>query len=250
MKNLLYFKYTIKVVSIFTFFFSLNLVYSQNCPNGIKVTQDACNFASFSPDNIEVNYTYSWSFGDGAMSSDVSPEHTYISLGNGTQSYTVLLVVKDTVTMCIDSSIAIVTVKQVPDPSIIDNPANGFIKCGTKAIRINSTSTTTATNAEYMIDWGDGTAIETSTSPPINLVHNYANNGSFTITSTVTGNNGCKNSATYQLILAAKPAVGIDILQNITYCAPASIGFVLGSSLNFNSPDTKYFFTVDDHGSW
>ena len=133
------------------------------------------------PANIGFNNTssgditsYSWDFGDGNSSNLVNPTHTYSAIG----SYTVTL----TVTGPGGADIASTTI-QVVGPPTANFTANPLI--GAPPLTVNFTDASSGTITSYAWDFGDGNS-STITNPS----HNYAANGNYVVTLTVTGPGG------------------------------------------------------------
>ena len=118
---------------------------------------------------------WSWTFGDGGISTDQSPTHTYT--GRGT--YDVALTVTGPGGSSTETKTGYITVKE-PAP-VIDFTADDTTPA------ILQTVTFTATNTggqvtDWLWDFGDG-----GTSDPQNPTHQYAAEGTYTVSLTATG---------------------------------------------------------------
>ena len=150
--------------------------------------------------------SYSWTFGDGATSTQANPFNIYAAPG----TYDVTLTVEDNGGR-IDSVTQTVTVSGAPVADFIwlQDPA------GTFAIDFNSTSTGTIT--AYSWDFGDSNT-GTGAAP----AHTYAAAGTYTVTLTVSGPGG-SDSASQTVTVEAAPVAGFTWLQDTA--TPLTIDF-------------------------
>ncbi len=121
-----------------------------------------------------------WSFGDGALSTQSSPVHSYTNNGN----YTIKLVVTNT-NGCKDSTTTNISVLASPTSAFSYTGATGCTPARTINIVDNSTNAAT-----FYYDFGDGT--NSSLQNPIKI---YTTAGTYIIKQIVTGANGCKDSS-------------------------------------------------------
>ena len=137
--------------------------------------------------------TYQWDFGDGGTSTNTNPSHTFSSAtGNGTQNFTVTLIATNN-WGCADTITQTITVSQIPDAALggtgatIYNGLPYFKVCTSSSTNFLFTniSTTTATNTNYDIDWGDGSPHYITGTNWASTNHTYGV-GQYTITETVT----------------------------------------------------------------
>jgi PKD repeat protein len=226
---------------------------------------------NFSPNNgcanVPVNFTntsggglsYSWDFGDPSSggqntSTQSNPSHSFTATGpGGSTVYTVTLTGSNS-SGCSNATTNTVSVGNKPDATLLDsNIFQPFSNCGnpnlTPAtpgyhIAIQNGSTTQATNANYSINWGDGSAVFSSATFTQES-HDYNALGIYTITLTVTGMNGCVATKTYQVFNLTNPSVGLNSPGNTLGCAPITLTFPVtldSANLNF----TTYTFDFDD----
>lgn len=141
--------------------------------------------ASGSSDPDDATLTYAWSFGDGATSTQESASHTYADNGD----YTVTLVVSDgtladTATTTVHVVNVAPTVMAGADASV--NEGALFSRQGSFTDP-GSGDTFTAT-----VDYGDGGGVQalSLSGKTFALSHTYVDNGSYTITVTVTDDDG------------------------------------------------------------
>ena len=203
---------------------------------------------TFAVSNQQSNVIYSWDFGDGANGIGATTSHTYNSVGNGTASFNVIVTATFNGTGCsITSSTAIVQVKQKPIASIANFAPKPFTNCGGGAtfnLVVDNTSSTT--NSNYNISWGDNTANYNSPVAPNALGHQYNALGYFTLTLTVTGQNGCIATKTYSVFNGSNPAVSFgNPGSTVELCTPYSLSFPISGTTN-NPPGTIYIITKND----
>ena len=140
--------------------------------------------------------SYSWSFGDGQVSSQANPTHSYSSAG----SYSVQLTVTDndgaTNTATTTANITSPS-NTAPNAVIANGPFSGaegaFISMSSSGSNDPDGSIST-----YSWSFGDG-----QTSTQANPNHSYSIAGSYTVTLTVTDNGGASGSATESVTVSA-----------------------------------------------
>jgi gliding motility-associated-like protein len=138
---------------------------------------NATNFTDQSQINIA---TWEWVFGDGNISNQQHPTHTYLTAG----SYNVQLIVANE-NGCADTVVQVIEVN--PNPAVdFGTPQQGCLPIEAQFSGISS-----ATIVSWSWDLGNGT---TSTNQNTNLTYN--NVGSYDVSLTVTDNNGCSNMLT------------------------------------------------------
>lgn len=219
-----------------------------------ECSDEAVRFSSTSSGE---GLTYSWDFGDpnsnaNNTSDQENPNHVFVgSPGNGTQEFTVTLTVIDK-DEGVNSTTKKVTRNQMPslvvgsdkDDNTFDNLPY-FIVCeegGTNFTFYNN-SATRATNVQYEIDWGDGTA-KFIGSDWDTFTHPYGT-GIYNLKYTVTGENGCVATKTYGVYIGSNPAVGLGNPGNTNICSATSLTFPITSTEN-NPIGTIYTVTFSD----
>jgi gliding motility-associated-like protein len=197
-----------------------------------------------------------WDFGDPAsdtlnFSTDENPVHTFVgTAGTGSETFTVKLVFTNA-GGCKDSITHDVTLKQSPSMllggpgAVVFEGHNYFKLCGTSTtFTFINLSTTTATNTNYQIIWGDGSP--DFNSPVFNspLPHIYTT-GTHLLQFIISGPNGCTDTADYYVFLGTNPAVGLNNPGNTTICSATPLTFPI-SGTSTNSPGTMYTVTFND----
>lgn len=227
-----------------TFTFAPNNTCSQN---PISFTNTTASTAGL---------TFTWNFGDPASGTNNTatgntPKHMFTATGSGTTTYTVTLTSTNTAG-CTSSSTQSVTVSNRPDASLTDqNLFSPFNNCSFASstnqiydITVENTSSTLAANANYTINWGDGTPNFTGATFTT-AAHTYAALGIYNVLLTVTGTNGCVDTASYKVINLSNPSVGLTGPGNTSGCAPQTYQFTLSPDLT-NAAYTSYTFDFGD----
>ena len=243
------------------FVFCQQLSWAQ-CDATFTTSHNPCDqTVTFYPSNPSSNYTYSWDFGDGTMSSDDTITHTFpTQYGADSNQYSVILTIIDASIPCTASTTINLMIYELPhvhvghiDPSISLNL--GYVNCSASQSNPNYTlyledsSSTQATNTQYHVDWGhpiNNPSTNTYISLVSNPSHLYTSLGLFDITITVTGANGCQNSEVYDFFNGSNPSVGLSILGDNVFCNPGSSVFPIDSVVNNNPPGTTYTISVND----
>ncbi|RAU83547.1 Ig-like domain-containing protein [Pontibacter arcticus] len=129
-----------------------------------------------------------------------------------------------------------------------------FMNCSsigsTFSLTVKNSSTTTATNTGYRIDWGDGSPIETFANHFTTTNHVYTTRGTFNLKFSAFDVSGCETTSTYQVFNISNPGFTVGNPGSTTAClTPES------PSVTFNFPiydiegnpnSTIYTFTIDD----
>jgi PKD repeat protein/subtilisin family serine protease len=110
-------------------------------------------------------YTYAWDFGDGTLSTEESPTHTYAISG----AYTVSLIATDSEnsTSSYSTTITIADALQASIETIQNN----------ESVTVNASSTGGSGNVSYTWNFGDG-----ATGSGASASHTYTESGTYTIT--------------------------------------------------------------------
>ena len=204
-------------------------------------------------------FWYVWYFGDGTTSVEESPTHQYLdAVGTGTQTFPVKLVATNANT-CVDSITHIVTIRSVPDATILNaDPAvtvgsyqdtASFRTCNNEAsytFSFTNGSTTIPANSSYTISWGDGSADTTFTTWPVadTIRHGFPA-GSSTMTIRVTGTSGCVGIKNYIVYVGAFPYGTIATTGSNQVCEGDLMTFNLTNAAG-NSKGTSYIFYIND----
>ncbi len=191
-----------------------------------------CSFSDQSSDPDGSVTSWQWTFGDGTTGSTAqNPSHTYSAAG----SYTVTLTVKDNQNA---SSSPVSHTVQVTAPN--QPPSAAFTSsCPTLTCSFtDQSSDPDGTIATWRWDFGDGSATVSTRNPS----HTYGAGGSYTVTLTVTDNQGAQNSVTHPVAPSQPnqpPSVTAGGEQTVLIGALFSL-----SGAGFSDPDHDGPWTV------
>ncbi len=159
---------------------------------------------------------YSWSFGDGANSTDAAPSHTFLNNTAADTVYTVQLVAASAFG-CADTTALAITVAPGVVAGFVHNAQPG---CAPLDVTFQNTSTGATS---YLWDFGDGTT-STQVSPP----HTYVNNTYFLnimqVTLTAISAAGCQASLTQSITVYPTPDFNF-VAEPDSGCSPLTVTF-------------------------
>jgi PKD repeat protein len=155
---------------------------------------------------------WNWNFGDGAFSTQPNPTHVYSSVG----SYTVNLIASNA--NGTNSKSAIITVSERPLFPVADfstSVTSGYAPLSVQFTDLSKNAASRSWN------FGDG-AVSTQTNP----AHTYSSAGSYTVTLTVSNNNGT-NPKSATITVSERPILPVaDFSTNtVSGYAPLSVQF-------------------------
>jgi len=179
------------------------------------------------------NTTYSWNFGDGSpLSSGTNPSHTYAVGG----SYNVALTMTNGAG-CTSTANATVTVLPAPVANISGDDGDGnTTNCllpadPTTSETVVFTNTTTGA-VSYLWDFGDGSPTSSLQNPS----HLYSSYGTYTVTMTATGANGCTTTATLTVVFEKYVAASLTLdITEYSGCTPHDLTTLTNLSVNANT---------------
>ena len=156
--------------------------------------------------------SYQWSFGDGNTSSETNPTHTYDTGGN----YTVTLTATNDCGST--SATQMISVFAPPVASFTASPTSG---CGPLTVQFTNTSSGNPNTFNWQFPGGNP-----SSSTDANPVVVYANNGSYSVTLTVS-NVGGTNTATQTNFINVNQAPTMSTPNSQSACggSPVSVAF-------------------------
>lgn len=204
-----------------------------NFQAGITAPATACQNTPVSiTDNSTVGVnSWNWSFTGGTpgSSSSASNSVTYSTPG----TYSIQLTAQNTSLGCSASTTTQITILPTPVPSFTANPATG---CAPQSVSFTNTS---PAGSNFQWDFGDGSTF-TGQNPPAHL---YASNGSFTVTLSMTGSNGCTGTTSLNAVNLTPPVASFtsDVVNG---CDPLSVQFTDNSSTSV--PITSWLWTFGD----
>ncbi len=164
---------------------------NNQCPGAvITFTNGTTNTVPFT--------SYVWDFGDGSTSTAPNPTHVYVLGG----SYTVNLLVTNA-SGCTSTINHVVTVLPKPQASFLGEDADGDLKYCVPPAMTSPTDPVKFTNNSIggtTFDWtfGDGGSTSLASTAAVN--YTYTSLGTYPVTLTVTGANGCTDVKTQNVI--------------------------------------------------
>ncbi|MEX1192125.1 MAG: PKD domain-containing protein [Brumimicrobium sp.] len=214
----------------------LSLIGKAQCPtaafNANPTEGCAIPHTVFFTDQSTLPDTWLWDFGDGNTSTAQNPIHSYTTTG----LFIVSLTVQDTISGCTDN---ITTTINVSTLSAEFNSSSTF-GCGPITANFTDNSTINGSSiASWAWDFGDG-----NTSSQQNPTHNYTEPGTYTVSLTVTDNNGCTNVETksnYIQVIGPDVDFEADALQG---CNTLLVNFT--DNTIFSSPPTSWAWSFGD----
>jgi gliding motility-associated-like protein len=188
------------------------------------------NFTDISAPNAGVLNSWTWNFGDGSPVSNLqNPTHTYAAAG----SYTVTLQVA-TDKGCISSVRSKVVI-------VSPQPVSGFELpevCLSDAFAqfTDTSSVASGSISSWLWDFGDPGSGAANTSILQNPQHAYAATGNYTVTLTVTTNNGCTSVISHPFTVNGDiPVADFTPLNPAVMCANDTVAIQDASTVNFGS---------------
>lgn len=198
-----------------------NLIVIGAGPTALFTAADIClgdTLELFNTSANTGNTTYSWTFGDGGSSSQVSPLHLYMAAG----SYTVVLRATD-ISGCYDTLSQLVTVSALPTAVFSANQLNG---CDSMTVLFSASGSSIS-----QWQFGDGTTGNGTT-----VSHFYAAPGTYTVSLTATSSAGCSASRSFLNYITVRTGPQPVISSGSrTICRDACISFSGQSSGSPNS---------------
>lgn len=174
-------------------------------------------FTDLTPPNP--NLTYSWDFGDGNVSTQQNPTHTYTTFGN----FQVSVTVTDPISGCSKTKNKNNYIKIGSSLAFTYSPASGC-----EPSDVNFVNTTPGTSSNWSWDFGDG-----NSSTQENPTHTYTTDGCYFVTLTAT-KNGCTSTITspscIQINDAPQPSYTLNG-SNLACSIPHAVSFTGTSNL-------------------
>ncbi len=231
---------------------------NSGCPRRRRKLQ----FNSTSSANGSGSLNYLWNFGDpnsgtNNTSNSQNPDHSFVGSGFSTSgTFTVTLTVTGA-NGCSANTQQTVNIGIFPDASLSSSANvttfNGepyFSICTSDpsaSIDFFNASTTTTTNTNYQIIWGDNTPGYNNSTFATPESHTYSV-GTYVMTFIVSSS-GCKDTTDYNVFVGSNPVVGLG--------NPGGTGICTGNALTFpityvnalgitNTPGTIYTITFND----
>jgi PKD repeat protein len=190
-------------------------------------TSLSCSFTSTSSDPDGTIASYAWTFGDGGTATVQNPSHTY-GVG-GTNTVTLTVTDNQGATNAVSHFVTVTAPNQPPVAAFTSSCSN-----------LGCTFTSSSTDpdgriASYAWTFGDG-----GTSTLQNPSHSYGAGGTYTVTLTVTDNQGATNTVVHTVTVNQPPVVNAGSNQTVV------LGVLYTVHASFNDPDNgPWTYTID-----
>ncbi|WP_317233058.1 MULTISPECIES: PKD domain-containing protein [Pontibacter] len=175
---------------------------------------------------------WEWDFGDGATSAEQHPKHNYKKTG----TYTVRLTAYSGI-VCLSTTTQQVTIVANPDAAF----TTSNICLSETATFTNSSSVAEGSIVSYSWNFGDG-ATATIAEP----THKYSKPGTYTVSLTVTTENGCQNLQQKQIIVYPLPKAAFSpviacISEQVSFRNESTVssGSIVAWNWNFGDGNTS-----------
>jgi len=209
------------------------LIYSP----AIVYTGEVVDFdgsASYDPDGLIVSY--SWDFGDGNNASEATVTHSYVDDGE----YPVTLRVVDD-DGAVGSKVAIQVVKNRPPIAALTESETMLDKEETVTFDARLSYDLDGTIVKYSWDFGDG-----KTASGVSVSHSYSETGAYTVTLTVTDDDGATDTIHATKIVNNKSPVAIFTESAETAHIDETITFNATESYDPDGSIVKYSWDFGD----
>ncbi len=182
---------------------------------------DAYFKSSVQPSGVANIVEYQWSFGDGAISTEKEPMHTYKA-----GEFDVTLKVVDEKNCSDDSTKTKYIISSAPLAKFnIPNIVCSYTD-------VSPTNSSTGYDLKSTWNWGDGSAQSTETAPTHSYQDVVVSDTSFEVTLSVTDTIGCSNSSSKNIVIR-HPLAQFDAKDSIFTCPPADV-FLQNKSIGTN----------------
>jgi len=189
---------------------------------------------SYDPDGVIVSYF--WDFGDGTNATGVVVEHSYANNSN----YTVTLTVTDDDDATDSTSATKTVLNRLPVASFSES-AETVYTSETISFNASDSYDPDGVIANYFWDFGDG-----SNATGVVVVHSYADNGNYTVTLTITDDDGASSSVTAtKTILNRAPVASFTESAETVYTGEI-ITFNASNSYDSDGVIVSYFWDFGD----
>ena len=190
----------------------------------------ATSFTNTSVTNLPVA-SYFWDFGNGNFSNLANPNFQYLASG----SYFVSLTVTN-IYGC-DST-------YTDSVFVYDAPSLSFFSFDTVCANNATTFQTQFSSDILIVDYGDGSIIDSFPSGTTSFLHTYSSGGVYSLSVKLISLSGCTDSAIIPVVVTTSPSTHISLIAS-SFCIGDSIQF-LNNSLNANS----YLWNFGDLLGW
>ena len=176
---------------------------------------------------------WNWTFPGGSPGTSSSQNNSVTFSTPGT--YTISLSSQNTGSGCNANTTKQITILPLPVPAFTANPTSG---CAPQAVTFTNTSPAGGSN--FVWTFGDGSNFTGQTPPP----HTYANNGTYSVTLTMTGANGCNGTTTQNALITLTAPVASFTSDVTDGCAPLDVQYT--STANSTDPIVSWVWNFGD----
>jgi PKD repeat protein len=189
---------------------------------------------SYDPDGVIVSYY--WDFGDGSNATGVTVEHAYADDGN----YTVTLTVTDDDGATTSTSTT-KTVLNYPPTAIFTESAQTVLTGELIDFDASDSYDSDGNITSYFWDFGDGT-----NATGMIISHAYADDGNYTVTLTVTDNDGATSTTNATKTILNRPPVIELTVSSTVVLTDEVITFNASDSYDPDGFIVSYYWDFDD----
>jgi len=191
---------------------------------------------SYDPDGDIVEYF--WDFDDGTNASGVTVDHSYAD--NGT--YTVTLTVTDDDGLT-DLDTATKIIENRPPVALFTQSLTTVETGETTTFYAGDSYDLDGTIVSYQWDFDDGTIV---TETDLSITHVYEDDGSYTVTLTVTDDDGATNSTSITKTVLNRPPIASFTQNATTVDTEEAIHFDASNSFDLDGDIVEYFWDFGD----
>ncbi|MEO8623877.1 MAG: DNA/RNA non-specific endonuclease, partial [bacterium] len=172
--------------------------------------------------------TYSWSFGDGGTATGIAPSHAFADNG----SYMVTVTVTDSHNVFATASQTVTVTNVAPVITGFSTPAGS--RTGAQVV-VSFSDAGSADTHSAVITWGDGqtSTVNAGLAPSASATHAYASVGWYTVSATVTDDDGASVSTASQTLVIYDAGAGYTTANGFVQ------GLMPSQKTNF-SHDVRY----------
>lgn len=174
--------------------------------------------------------SWSWTFGDGYVSTEKDPEHTYSDEG----TYTVILVVENTAGSDTKTRTKYITVAEADDP-VASFTAD--VTSGDAPLTVEFEDTSTYYPTSWKWTFGDG-----DTSTEQDPEHTYSDEGTYTVTLKVTNGEGSDSVTKKDYIVVGDLTAAAFSASPVSGTAPLTVKFTDASTYD----PTEWYWSFGD----
>jgi PKD repeat protein len=191
---------------------------------------------SYDPDPEGYIVSYFWDFGDGTNATGVIVDHAYADNGN----YTVTLTVTDDLGATDTETATKTVLNRLPTASFTES-ANTVLTGETIVFNASQSYDPDGTIVNYLWDFGDGT---NTTGEVVN--HSYDDDGNYTITLTVTDDDGATNSTSSLITVLNRPPFADFVYSPESPIVGETVTFNASSSYDVDGSIANYTWDFGD----